>query len=204
MRKNLMAVVVAAFSLSSLPSFAGQSGDVGANRYPNCPNLPLAGEIPSSSEYCIPDRPDRPRPNPVPSLPSPLPPMMEMFRFYNQAAFEHYTGFYARPGFIRESSLGFVKTAPTPDTRGLYACSQRNNGERFTSLDVGCEGHYPAPVYVGRSPTHLIGYISSGPQANTTPLFRCLVSGNHFESFSASCENAWGVVNEGILGYVFL
>ena len=91
-------------------------------------------------------------------------------------------------GWRLESVLGFLLADGGPGRRALYECA--SGGDRFLSLDPGCEG---------RSELGLSGYLSADASAgDVVPVYRCRVGADHFASSDARCE---GQVTEALLGY---
>ncbi|HET8951215.1 MAG TPA: carboxypeptidase-like regulatory domain-containing protein [Solirubrobacteraceae bacterium] len=92
-------------------------------------------------------------------------------------------------GWGLESTLGFLLPTGGDGKRALYECA--NGGDRFLSLDPGCEG---------RTELGLSGYLYSYavPGEDLVPIYRCRIGGDHFASQAANCE---GQVSEGLLGY---
>ena len=92
-------------------------------------------------------------------------------------------------GWRLELTLGFLLATPGDGKRALYECA--NGGDRFLSLDPGCEG---------RTELGLSGYLYSYdvPGEDVVPIYRCRIGGDHFASHDVRCE---GQAQEGLLGY---
>ena len=92
-------------------------------------------------------------------------------------------------GWGLEFTLGFLLPSGGDGKRALYECA--NGGDRFLSLDPGCEGR----TELGQS-----GYLYSYavPGEDLVPIYRCRIGGDHFASGDPGCE---GQANEGLLGY---
>jgi hypothetical protein len=110
---------------------------------------------------------------------------------YVDANSRHWLTSGAVPGGMRlESVLGFLLPGGGPGLRALYECAA--GGDRFLSLDPGCEG---------RSELGLSGYLyATDPGTEpVVPLYRCRTGVDHFASPDAGCE---GQVTEALLGYL--
>lgn len=120
-------------------------------------------------------------------------PLLPLNRYRNASVHDVTTG-YIDPngGFTLESTLGSLYEGPQNGASvGLYAC-KNGNTDFFVSRDSNCEGD----LVIG-----LEGYAYAAPQTGgqTTPLYRCQTSHDHFVSSDPKCESAG--TNQGLLGY---
>jgi hypothetical protein len=92
-------------------------------------------------------------------------------------------------GFQLEAVLGYLLADAAPDRRALYECA--SGGDRFLSLDPGCEG---------RGELGLSGYLYTAPPpgGDAVAIHRCATASDHFASTDPGCE---GQRSEGLLGY---
>jgi hypothetical protein len=92
-------------------------------------------------------------------------------------------------GWRLEAVLGFLLDSGGEGRRALYECT--SGGDRFLSLDPGCEG---------RTELGLSGFLyASAPSGEAvSPVYRCRIGSDHFAASDPACE---GQVQEGLLGY---
>ena len=93
--------------------------------------------------------------------------------------------------FAFQRTLGFALDAPGAGRRAFYQCA--TGTDTFLSLDAGCEG---------RGKLGLEGYLLTGEQPDSLPVYRCGAFNNHGHLASndgAGCEGLGAV--EGLLGY---
>jgi serine/threonine protein kinase len=96
-------------------------------------------------------------------------------------------------GFRAEAhSLGKLLANPETDTMPLYACRLNGSEDHMTSVSSTCEGQ----TVLGT-----LGYVFKSKPADvpTSPLYRCMINGTHFDSLAANCE---GYTREFQFGWV--
>nr|WP_269844683.1 LamG domain-containing protein [Actinophytocola xanthii] len=110
---------------------------------------------------------------------------------------DHWTTFDGTtPGYLLEGPQGWVPLVSLPGTQPLFSC--RDDTDRFTSIDPGCEGKQllSASGYV---------YTTPPPELLTLPLYRCLSAVGYdgaVQRFNSLSENCEGQTADRLLGHV--
>jgi subtilisin family serine protease len=110
-------------------------------------------------------------------------------RYRNLSTGDHASATSPPGGYALEGGIGTVNTSAAPGTHPIYQCLV--GGRDFmTSLASNCEG----TQFIG-----VIGFLyDSPPGPGNTPVRRCRIGSEHFDSPTSNCE---GQIVEGILGY---